>query len=174
MRSPMRLEGNLCAIRDWQPSDEAALAAVANNRNIWRNLHDRFPHPYTQADARFWFSLLAEMPEPTHWAIEVNGVAIGGIGVDLGEGIFAQTGRFGYWLGEYYWGRGIMSEAVSLTSDHVLKHFSLARLEATVFAWNPASMRVLEKAGFVREGVLRRSVFKDNQLIDQVLYALIR
>lgn len=174
MRATMRLEGNLCVIRDWQFSDEAALVAVANNRNIWRNLHDRFPYPYTQADARYWFSLLVEMPEPTYWAIEMKGVAIGGIGVDLGEGIFAKSGRFGYWLGEQYWGRGIMSEAVRLTSDHALNHFDLTRLEASVFAWNPPSMRVLEKAGFVREGVLRRSVFKDNQLIDLVLYALIR
>ena len=170
----MRLECNLCVIREWQPSDEAALIAVANNRNVWRNLHHCFPHPYTQADAGFWFSLLAAMPEPTHWAIEVNGVAVGGIGMDIGEGIFAKSGQFGYWLGEQYWGRGIVSEAVRATSQYALSHFGLARLEAPVFAWNPASMWVLEKAGFVREGVLRNSVLKEGQLIDQVLYALVQ
>lgn len=118
--------------------------------------------------------MLAAMPEPTHWAIEVNGVAVGGVGVDLGEGIFAKSGQFGYWLGEHYWGQGIMSETVRAASEYALSHFGLARLEAPVFAWNPASMRVLEKAGFVREGVLRNSVLKDGQLIDQVLYALVR
>jgi [ribosomal protein S5]-alanine N-acetyltransferase len=169
----MRLECNLCAIRDWQPSDEAALIVAANNRNVWRNLQHRFPHPYTQADASFWFSLLAALPESTHWAIEVNGVAVGGIGVDLGEGIFAKSGQFGYWLGERYWGRGIMSEAVRAASEYAVGHFGLARLEALVFAWNPASMRVLEKAGFVREGVLRNSVLKEGQLIDQILYVLV-
>ncbi len=170
----MKLKCESCEIRDWQPSDEAALIAVADNRNVWRNLHHRFPHPYGPSDAASWFSLLAAMPEPTHWAITVGGVAAGGIGVDLGEGIFARSGHFGYWLGEQYWGRGIMSEAVRAASEYALDHFGLVRLEAPVFSWNPASMRVLEKAGFVREGVLRSSVFKDGQLIDQVLYALVR
>ncbi|MDO8927107.1 MAG: GNAT family protein [Sideroxyarcus sp.] len=170
----MRIECGLCAIRDWQTSDEAALIAVANNRNVWRNLHHRFPHPYTQADAEFWFSLLAAMPEPTHWAIEVDGIAIGGVGVDLGEGIFAKSAQFGYWLGEQYWGRGIMTAAVRAASEYALNRFGLVRLEAPVFAWNAASMRVLEKAGFEREGLLRKSVLKDCQLIDQVLYALVR
>jgi RimJ/RimL family protein N-acetyltransferase len=169
----MRIECGLCALRDWQPSDEAALIAAANNRKVWRNLHHRFPHPYTQADAGSWFSSLAAMPEPTHWAIEVDGIAAGGVGVDLGEGIFAKTGHFGYWLGEQYWGRGIMMAAVRAAANHALTHFGLVRLEAPVFAWNPASMRVLEKSGFVREGVLRKSVLKDGELIDQVLYALV-
>lgn len=174
MSRAMRIACGLCAVRDWQPSDEAALIAAANNRNVWRNLHHRFPHPFTRADAIHWFSLLAAMPEPTHWAIEVNGIAVGGVGVDLGEGIYAKSGHFGYWLGEQYWGRGIMTACVRATSEYALSHFGLARLEAPVFAWNPASMRVLEKAGFVREGILRKSVFKEGQLIDQVLYALVR
>lgn len=170
----MRIDCGICALRDWNPADEAALLAVADNRKVWRNLHHRFPHPYTPADARGWFAFLAAMTEPTHWAIEVDGVAVGGVGVDLGEGIYAKTGYFGYWLGEPYWGRGIMSAAARAASRYALDHFGLARLEAPVFAWNPASMRVLEKAGFVREGLLRNSVFKDGQLIDQVLYALVR
>lgn len=170
----MRIECGLCIVREWQPSDKAALVAAANNRNVWRNMHHRFPHPFTQSDATSWFSLLTAMLEPTHWAIEVNGIAVGGVGVDLGEGIYAKSGHFGYWLGEPYWGRGIMTAAARAASDYALNHFGLVRLEAPVFDWNPASMRVLEKVGFVREGILRKSVFKEGQLIDQVLYALVR
>lgn len=170
----MQIECDLCVVRDWQPSDEAALVAAANNRNVWRNMHHRFPHPFTPTDATRWFSLLTAMPKPTHWAIEVNGIAVGGVGVDLGDGIYAKSGHFGYWLGEPYWGRGIMTAAARAASDYALNHFRLVRLEAAVFDWNPASMRVLEKAGFVREGILRKSVFKEEQLIDQVLYALVR
>jgi len=115
----------------------------------------------------FWRRRLS----PRIWAIEVEASAVGGIGVILGEGVHERSGQFGYWLGEPYWGRGIMTAAVRATSEYVMSRFGLLRLEAPVFEWNPASMRVLEKCGFVREGVLRRSVFKDGRIIDSVLYA---
>ena len=150
-----------------------ALVRFANNRNVWRNLTHRFPHPYTEVDADWWFSFLAKMPEPTSWAIEVDGLAVGGVGVTLGDGIYAKSAEFGYWLGEPYWGRGIMTEAAKAASSYAIRRFGLIRLEAPVFEWNPASMRVLEKCGFVREGVLRASAVKDGQTIDRVLYALI-
>jgi len=169
----MRLECEKSVIREWAPSDKAALVRFANNRKIWRNLAHVFPHPYTDADADWWFSFLAQMPEPTSWAIEIDGLAVGAIGVTLREGIYLKCAEFGYWLGEPYWGRGIMTEAVKAVSSYVMRRFGLIRLEAPVFEWNPASMRVLEKCGFVREGVLRASAVKDGQVIDRVLYALI-
>jgi len=170
----MRLDCGLCVVRDWSVRDKVSLVRVANDRDVWRNLTHRFPHPYTDADADDWFALLGQMAPPTHWAIEVEGEAVGGIGVELGDGVYGKSGHFGYWLGQRYWGRGIMSAAVHATSAHVLDTFDVVRLEAPVFAWNPASMRVLEKCGFVREGVLRHSVFKDGRIIDAVLYARIR
>lgn len=108
------------------------------------------------------------------WAIEIDGEAVGGIGVEPGEGIYARSGRFGYWLGEPFWGRGIMTAAVRATVEHAFTNLDLVRLEAPVFAWNPTSMRVLEKCGFEREGVLRNSVLKDGELIDAVLFAKLR
>src|SRR5256885_10211004 len=78
------------------------------------------------------------MAEPTHWAIEVDGFAAGGIGVTLGEGTYIKSAEFGYWLGEPYWGRGIMTEAVRLVVPHVMSRFDLIRLESPVFEWNPA------------------------------------
>lgn len=170
----MHLDCGQCLVRDWRPDDKAALLRIANNREVWRNLSHRFPHPYTEADADFWFGLMARDPRPTHWAIEVDGAVAGGIGVDPGEGIFAKTARFGYWLGEPFWGRGIMTSAVRATSDYILDHFDLVRLESPVFEWNPASMRVLEKSGFVRECIQRRSIYKDGEIIDAVLFVRIR
>jgi ribosomal-protein-alanine N-acetyltransferase len=169
----VRLECEKSVIREWARGDKAALVRFANNRNIWRNLAHVFPHPYTDADADWWFSFLAQMPEPTSWAIEVDGLAVGAIGVTLNEGIYLKSAHFGYWLGEPYWGRGIMTEAVKAVSSYAMHRFGLIRLEAPVFEWNPASMRVLEKCGFVREGVLRASAVKDGQVIDRVLYALV-
>ena len=170
----VRLECTNCAVRDWERSDRASLIRFANNRKIWRNLTDMFPHPYTEAHAEWWFGFLEKMTERTHWAIDVDGQAVGGIGVILGEGIYAKSGHFGYWLGEEYWGRGIMTQAVAVVAPYVMSRFDLLRLDSPVFAWNPASMRVLEKCGFVKEGVSRASVFKDGEVVDQVLYGLVR
>jgi RimJ/RimL family protein N-acetyltransferase len=196
----MRLDCGVCEVRDWERSDKPALLRAANNRNIWRNLTHKFPHPYTEAEADQWFEILERTPVRMHWAIQVDGQAVGGIGAQPGEGrgrglanhglrrpsgiglhadarparVDARSAHFGYWLSEPYWGRGIMSAACRAVSDLVLRDFDIERLEARVFAWNPASMRVLEKCGFEREGVLRRSVFKDGQVIDAVLYARVR
>jgi ribosomal-protein-alanine N-acetyltransferase len=170
----VRLDCGNCVVRDWVTVDKAALLRMANNRNVWRNLTHRFPHPYTEADADSWLARRAQTVVSTNWAIEADGQAVGGIGADPGEGVYAKTARFGYWLGEAFWGRGIMTAAVRATTRHIFDHFDLVRLEAPVFEWNPPSMRVLEKCGFVREGVLRRSVEKDGQIIDAVIYALLR
>jgi RimJ/RimL family protein N-acetyltransferase len=169
----LRLECSKSVVRDWSPADKPDLVRYANNRNVWRNLTHLFPHPYTDADADAWLATVAAMPEPTHWAIEVDGHAVGGVGIFLGEGISCKSGDFGYWLGEPYWGRGIMSEAASAIAPYAMDRFGLCRLEASVFAWNPASMRVLEHAGFLMEGTSRASVFKDGELIDEVNYALV-
>ena len=169
----MRLECGKCVVRDWARSDKEPLLRLANNPDISRNLTHAFPHPYTEIDAERWFSLLEGMPERTHWAIEVQHQAAGGIGMRLGEGVFAKSAELGYWLGEPYWGRGITTDAVAATARYAMSRFALVRLESPVFEWNAASMRVLEKCGFIREGVLRSSAFKDGRLIDRVLYALV-
>lgn len=170
----MRLELESCVVRDWQAEDKASLVRVANNRNVWRNLNDIFPHPYTLADADRWLALQAATAKRTAWAIEVEGQAAGGVGLTPLQGIERCMADFGYWLAEPYWGRGIMTEVVQAVAPHAMQAFGLARLESWVFEWNPASMRVLDKCGFVREGVMRASAIKDGQLIDRVLYALVR
>lgn len=166
-----RLVSGSSVLRPWQDGDRASLITQANNRKVWRNLKDRFPHPYTERDADDWLALARSNPGRTNWAIEVDGFAVGGVGLEPMADVYARTAHLGYWLGEPYWGRGIMSDAVRVVATHALGELGFMRLEAPVFAWNPASMRVLEKCGFAREGVMRHSVFKDGELIDSVLYA---
>jgi ribosomal-protein-alanine N-acetyltransferase len=162
-----------CLLRSWAVSDKANLVRYANNRAVWRNLLDSFPHPYSEADADFWIAHTRANPG-LHFAIQFDGEAIGGIGVTARSGVAIKTAHFGYWLGEHAWGKGIATAAARAMVSYAFTAFPFARLEAPVFAWNPASMRVLEKAGFSREGVLRNSVFKDGELIDSVLYAKLR
>ena len=169
----MTLDCGVATVRHWRRADKESLLRFANDRSVWRNLTHTFPHPYTEADAEAWFALLDSAGEPTHWAVEVEGVAAGGVGVTLHAGIHCKSGEFGYWLGAPYWRRGIMTEVVRAVSRFAMERYGLMRLESPVFAWNPASMRVLEKSGFVREGILRKSAYKDGQVIDTVMYALI-
>ena len=171
MKLPTAIKG--CVLRPWAPADKASLVANANNRNVWRNLADVFPHPYTDADADNWLRMSGETGRSITFAIELDGAAVGGIGARAGEGIFVRTGHFGYWLGEPFWGKGIMTAAGRSMLEFLKADGRFARLESPVFEWNPASMRVLEKLGFERVALLRKSVTKDGQLIDSVLYAFL-
>lgn len=161
-------------LRPWQHGDETSLARHANSRAVWLNLRDRFPHPYTLDDAKAWVAHQLAQEGPTrNWAIEIEGEVGGGIGLDMAADVHRKDVNIGYWLGERFWGRGIATEAVRVVTEHAFT-LDIDRVHAQVYAYNPASMRVLEKAGFEREGVLRKSIFKDGKTIDSVLYARVR
>lgn len=168
----IRLEN--CTLRTWWPGDKASLVRHANNANVSGNLRDSFPHPYTDADADAWLSWVAELKPETHFAIEVDGSAVGGIGFRSETDVHRRSAEIGFWLGEAHWGRGIMTEAVRTVTAYALENFDLCRLHAEVFETNPASARVLEKAGYVREGRLRRSVTKAGRTFDAFVYAYVR
>jgi RimJ/RimL family protein N-acetyltransferase len=166
-----RIDCGACLLRPWAEGDRAALLKHADNRKVWRNLMDRFPHPYTARDADDWLALARAQPDRAAWAIEVNGEAAGGIGLERLADVRARSANIGYWLGEAHWGRGVMTAAVRGATAHAFDVYRYLRLEAPVFAWNPASMRVLEKCGYVREGIMAKSVFKDGEVTDCMLYA---
>lgn len=161
-------------IRDWRRGDEETLAHHANNPNIFRNVRDRFPHPYTLDDAKGWVEHAGSENPMTNFAIVVDGEAVGGIGFMMQEDIFRRSVEIGYWLGEAFWGRGIVTEAVRAMSEYIFANFDVCRIYAGVFEWNPGSMRVLEKAGFALEGRMRKAATKHGQTIDEFIYALVR
>jgi ribosomal-protein-alanine N-acetyltransferase len=163
-----------CTIRSWQPGDEPSLVRHANNYNVWRNLRDRFPHPYTMDDARFWIEQASKEEPETNFALAVDGAAVGGIGLILQPDIYRRSAEIGYWVGEEFWGRGIVSEAVRTITGWAFDSFDICRIYAAVFEWNPASMRVLEKAGFQFEARLRKAVTKEGKTVDDLIYAIVR
>ncbi|HEX5130980.1 MAG TPA: GNAT family N-acetyltransferase [Candidatus Krumholzibacteria bacterium] len=171
---PVRIQLNRCLLREFRKGDEPSLVRHANNRNIWLNVRDTFPYPYRQADARAWVRLASTDGLNQVFAIDVDGFAIGAIGVHPGQGIYTLSAELGYWLGEEFWNRGIATEAVTAVTAYAFETFGMVRVYAEVFEWNTASMRVLEKAGFTREGTLRKSVFKNRQIIDQIMFSRIR
>jgi ribosomal-protein-alanine N-acetyltransferase len=162
-------------LRRWRLQDCRRLAELANNRKIWLNVRDRFPHPYGVEEAKAWIEHCAGEQEPvSQFAIEAEGLLVGGVGFEALSDVNRIGAEIGYWIGEPYWGRGIATAALDEASRRAFAGFAFERLQAMVFEWNGASMRVLEKAGYHLEGCLRRSVVKDGRVIDSVIYARLR
>jgi ribosomal-protein-alanine N-acetyltransferase len=170
----MEFELSKSRLRPWLTGDEESLVRHANNRNVWRNLRDAFPHPYSLADARQWIQIANPSPPITNFAFIIEGAAVGGIGLVLKDDVFRRSAEIGYWLGEEFWGRGIVTEAVRQVTEYAFATFDLSRVYAGVFEWNPASMRVLEKAGYEFECRTRKSITKDGETIDEFIYAIVR
>ena len=170
----MELKLTRSTIREWRVGDETSLVRHANNHKIWLNVRDAFPHPYTTADAEDWIRKASSDDPMISFAIEVDGQAVGGIGLVPQTDIFRRSAEIGYWLGEAYWGRGIVSEAVSAFTEWAFANFDLCRIYAGVFEWNPSSARVLEKAGFEFEGRMKKAVIKEDRTGDELIYATTR
>lgn len=167
----MRLELSHCTVRRWAADDLASLVTHANNRHVSIHLRDRFPFPYRVENARSFLDWIVQQTAPTVWALEVNGEAAGGIGLELHDDIERVSAEVGYWLGEAVWGRGIVTEALQAVTAEAFHRFDITRVYALPFADNRASVRVLEKAGYTLEGHLRQSAIKDGTIRDQLLYA---
>lgn len=165
--------GRWC-LRAWREADAPALAKHADNAEIWRRMSDRFPHPYTLEVARQWVGRGHVEFGGENWAIAHDDVAVGGCGLQPGDGETACAAEIGYWLGQPYWGHGVATQVVRVLAERAFERPAIVRVFAGVHADNPASMRVLEKNGFQREGVLRASALKAGLPIDRVIYAKIR
>jgi RimJ/RimL family protein N-acetyltransferase len=169
----MKLAGRHCTVRPWRMDDADAVVRHANNINVARQLRDRFPHPYTRANAIAFLKASVGNLDASNLAIEVQGEAAGGIGYVRGVDVERYSAEIGYWLGEAYWGQGIVTEALILVTAHVFGAVNLLRLFALPFADNTGSIRVLEKAGYAREAILRSSSVKFGKPRDQALYVRI-
>lgn len=163
-------------LRKWRMEDAQSIAYHANNKKIADNLRNAFPHPYTQKDAEAFIAACLDADEHTKYfrAISVDGVAVGSIGVFLKDDVYCRSAELGYWLAEAFWGKGIMSAAVARICRHAFDTYDIVRIFAEPFAGNTASRKVLENAGFLLEGVLKKSVFKNGQILDSCIYAVIK
>lgn len=161
-------------IRSWATGDESALAENANNVKIWKNVRDRFPHPYTLKDAALWIRIANADKTMLNLAIEYEGKPVGAIGVIFKNDVHRHTAEIGYWLGEKYWGKGITTRAVQALTDYVFSHYPILRIYAGIFEYNEASARVLEKAGYHLEARLKKSVTKQGKTVDELIYTKLK
>lgn len=170
----MHILSNDLILRHFYPEDAPRLAQLADNPRVARFLKDRFPHPYRLEDANGWIALTQSETRPCNFAIEWRGELVGGAGLVPLQDVHSGTAEIGYWLGEPYWGLGIAAKAVKMLVAYAFDDLLFIRVQAGVFAENTASMRVLEKNGFVREAVMRKHVRKNGVVMDAVLYAKLR
>ncbi len=161
-------------LRRLRLADISELTRLANNRRIWDNVKDYFPHPYLEKDAEFFIrSKASEDPQIT-FAIEYHGSLVGVVGLEPQSDVYAHTCEIGYWLGEEFWGKGIATYAVMLATDYAFQTLAMYRIYAGVFEHNEASMKVLEKAGFVKEATLKGAIKKNAVIINEELYSIVR
>lgn len=163
-----------CTLRSWRPSDAERLAAIADDRDVWRMLRDRFPSPYTLADADAFIARVAAEEPIRNVAIAVDDVVMGAIGVTPGEDINRISGEIGYWLAAEARGKGIATDAVLGFIDWLWETTGLQHLHASVFTTNRESARVLEKSGFTLSYLAEKAAIKDGQIVDEWRYHLVR
>ena len=163
-------------LRAWTLEDAPALAKLINNKKVQDNLRDGLPFPYGEEDAKAFLSaMLASDPDQNlAFAIEADGKLIGSISATRCANIHFRTAELGYYLGEPYWGKGFATEAVRQICDYIYRNTDIIRIFAEPFAYNTASCRVLEKAGFQLEGLLRSNAVKNGRILDMKMYARIR
>jgi RimJ/RimL family protein N-acetyltransferase len=170
------MNNKIVELREWQMSDAASIAENANNIAIWDNVRDYFPHPYSEENGRQFIGMVLSKPKPaTDMSIIIDGKAVGGVGIVLQTDVERVSAEMGYWLGENYWNRGVMTDVVKQMVTYTFTHFpELRKIYAPVFDFNIASQRVLQKAGFECEGILKQAAIKNGKVTDLHYYGMLK
>ncbi len=159
-------------LRPWTIDDLDSLVKYANNYEIAKNMTDKFPFPYSAENGKNFIAFATQNPPFNILAIDINNQAVGGIGIHPQSDIQCKNAELGYWLAEPFWGHGIITKAITQMVDHGFKTWDINRIFAKPFGTNIGSQRVLEKAGFILEGRFEKSLFKNGEYIDELVYAL--
>lgn len=168
----MQLQGKGFILRTFREQDAESLALHANNKAVWMNLRNRFPHPYALSDAQAWIQFCQDQHPVLNFAIVVDDEAVGCIGLTPKDDVYLYNMELGYWLGEAHWNKGIMSQAVKLVRDYAFETFDIKRLYAVTFGFNKASIKVLRRAGFRKEAHVKNVIFKNGKFTDRLEFVI--
>ena len=167
----MILQSGDVLLRPLKKEDARPMSLLANNEKIERNLRDGFPIPYTLRDAKRYIKQF--MNHPGLFAIVYRGEYAGNISLMQHENVYRKSAEIGYFLGEPFWNKGIMTTAVKLITDFGFSGCNFARIHTGVYSYNQASQKVLIKCGYRLEGILSKNIFKHGELYDEVRFAKI-
>jgi len=161
-------------LREWKLSDAERLVALANNENLAKTLLDSFPQPYTMENAVDWIEHCQNEKKSLLLAIEYQGNFVGGIGAHFKEDIQRYNVELGYWVGEPYWGKGIITHSINEFSEYLFKNHKINRIYGEVFEQNVGSAIALEKCGFEKEATLKKAAYKNGYFIDLFIYSKLK
>lgn len=161
-------------LRELEEADIPRIAEYGNNEKVSINLRDAFPYPYTIEDAKRFFKMANERDPKTILAIEYKGDYAGNISLTKGNDVYRKSAEIGYFIGEPFWNKGIMTKAVKLIVKFGFEKLDIVRIHTGVYDYNTASQKVLEKCGFEKEGVFKKSVFKRGKFCNEVRYAILK
>jgi|DewCreStandDraft_4_1066084.scaffolds.fasta_scaffold131532_1 RimJ/RimL family protein N-acetyltransferase len=171
----MILQGNGFILREWTENDKDELIAIANEEDVYINLRDAFPHPYTENDAVNWIDFARnEKNKGLFFAIEVDKKLAGSIGITLKTDIYRKNAEIGYFLSKKFRGKGIMTNAVKIIVKYIFDNKDIIRIYAEPMAKNIASRKVLENAGFSCEAILKNYIIKQDTILDSCIYSLLK
>ncbi|KAI2612681.1 acyl-CoA N-acyltransferase [Hypoxylon fragiforme] len=165
-----------CFVRPYTLDDALPLATAANHQVITNYMRNSFPNPYTLQDSNFWInSCLTSNPMVNFCICAPDGTPAGGIGLTQGRDVEYRTWEVGYWVAQEHWGKGIATSALRAFSVWAIQQFpEILRLEAGVHSGNEGSLKVLERAGYTKEGVRRKAVCKGGEIRDMITFSLLR
>ena len=169
----MLTQGSI-TLRSLKEDDKKPMAELLNNKNVCDNLRDLIPFPYTEKDAETFINLMKDQNPVMVFGIEYNGQICGVISLIAQHDVYCKSAEIGYWLGEPYWNKGMLTIAIKLITDYGLNQLDFVRIFAGVFEYNLPSMKVLEKNGYKKEGVFEKSVFKNGRIWDEHRYAKVK
>ena len=170
----MELIEETVRLRTLRYADRQQLAKLANNKKIWLNVRDMFPHPYTFEDAEKFIDTVKQQDPEVTFAIQYEFKFVGAIGMVLQRDVYRFSAELGYWIGEPFWGKGITTRAVRLICAYAFNNLNMEKMFAGVFQGNEASKKVLEKCGFELEGIARKAVYKNNKFLDEYRYGKVK
>ncbi len=167
------MESRKIEIRKLELSDAPEIAKLANNFTIWKNLRDHFPYPYTKSDAEFFINKTQSQNPQQSFGIIYKNKCCGIISLIVQDDVYKNSAEIGYWIGEPYWGKGITTQAIDLITRYGFEKLNLLRIYAGIFEYNIASMKILEKNGYIKEGVFQKAIVKNGSILDEHRYFIL-
>jgi RimJ/RimL family protein N-acetyltransferase len=184
MPDPMNIPGKIQINEHYYLSHTPGMEDVDA---LLQNLNDievyngtlRVPFPYTRENAESYITACAaqekEFGRPMKWQVRNNeGLLCGSITLHNEHGKGSHKDEIGYWIGKAHRNRGLMTDTLKAFAALVFGYYGIVRIEATIFDYNIASQKAVEKCGFNYEGTLKKAYFKDGKYIDGKLYALVK